>query len=273
MRKADSKGKKLDFIARLLKFPLICLAALSFFFLIANGSGLAETSPEFEKKQKFKKAIKSLMDRRLSVSQKLFEELVQSYPRDALVHYNLGNVYYLQEKYSKAIKSFKKVVELDSPLKYPSRLFLSKTYRQLKRLKIAFNYIQKLKQERLPKNLAASVRAERAELQKTIMRVGVDLYKKQKYKKALQAFNLALELEFDDHALMFKAMTLKKMKREKEAEQYFTQVYRTTSDPALRRNAQILLEKPVFKPSRKKWWLIAEAAGGYNSNVFADGAE
>ena len=251
----------------------IRLSVLLLFILVANGVAFAQSgSDEVQKKQKIQKAVESLKQGRLAESQKLLEELAQSDPLNPLVHYNLGNVYYLQEKYPKAIARFKQVVKQDSPLKYPSYLFLSRSYRKMERPNTALDFIEKLERERLPKNLRALVREEKAELQKALIRQGIALYKQEQYEQALTAFNRALDLRPSDHALMFKAMTLKKLGNTKEAEKHFTEIYRTTNNTNLRNNAQILLEKPS-KPSRKNWWLYAEGSLGYDSNVFADGSE
>lgn len=256
---------------RLFRFRWIQLTAC-FLFLLTAGGALAQTgADEITNEDKIKEAVQHLNEGRLAEARKLLEDLARSHPGNALVHYNLGNVYYLQKQYPEAIEHFKKVVQLDSPLKHPSLLYISKSYRQLGKLKVAFDHIRKLDENRLPKNLAALVRAEKAELQKAILRIGIGLYKKQQYDKALQIFEMALQLRPSDHARMFQAMALKRLGRTEEAEHDFMEIYRTTNNTTVKNNARILLKKPS-KPSRK-WWLYAEGSLGYNSNVFADGSE
>jgi hypothetical protein len=122
--------------------------------------------------------------------------------------------------------------------------------------------------------MTAALRSETDVLQAALLEVGIELYRAQRYREALQKFSLALEMASDAEIELMKGLALLRLDEPGKAKRAFDSVLEETvpSDAStrLREDSQHFLrqiEKGDW-PTVRPYWLFLDLAGGYDSNLF-----
>jgi tetratricopeptide (TPR) repeat protein len=253
----------------------IFLAVLLLLTMPASlGRAQASTDPD----EDFRQAIEFFEARQFLESRRILERLTEAHPTRALYWFNLANSDYMLEDHAGALRGYQKVIALRSPLSPAARLYAARAYRKTGEHTSAVRELNLLQGARLPPEMTAALHSEIDALQAVLLEAGIDLYRSQRYRGALQTFSLALEMTADAEIELMKGLALLRLDEPDEAKKAFDSVLEETvpSDAStrLREDSQHFLrqiEKGDW-PTVRPYWLFADLAGEYDSNIFGSGA-
>ena len=148
------------------------------------GRAQASTDPD----EDFRQAIEFFEARQFLESRRILERLTETHPTRALYWFNLANSDYMLEDYANALQGYQKVIALRSPLSPPARLYAARAHRKTGEHTSAVRELNMLQGTRLPPEMTAALHSEIDALQAVLLEVGIDLYRSQRYREALQKF-------------------------------------------------------------------------------------
>jgi len=238
------------------------------------GRAQASTNPD----EDFRQAIEFFETKQFLESRRILERLTETHPTRALYWFNLANSDYMLEDHANALRSYQKVIVLRSPLSAPARLYAARAHRKMGDHTSAVRELNMLQGTRLPPEMTAALHSEIDALQAVLLETGIDLYRSQRFREALQKFSLALEMAADAEIELMKGLALLRLDEPDKAKKAFDSVLEQTrpSDAStrLREDSQHFLreiEKGDW-PTVRPYWLFLDIAGGYDSNIFGSGA-
>ena len=238
------------------------------------GRAQASTDPD----EDFRQAIEFFEAKQFLESRRILERLTETHPTRALYWFNLANSDYMLEDYANALQGYQKVIALRSPLSPPARLYAARAHRKTGDHASAVRELNMLQGTRLPPEMTAALHSEIDALQAVLLEVGLDLYRSQRYREALQKFSLALEMAADAEIELMKGLALLRLDEPDKARKAFDSIVEEThpSDAStrLREDSQHFLrqiEKGDW-PTVRPYWLFLNIAGGYDSNLFGSSA-
>jgi tetratricopeptide (TPR) repeat protein len=235
------------------------------------GRAQASTHPD----EDFRQAIELFEAKQYLESRRILERLAETHPTRALYWFNLANSDYMLEDYASALRGYRKVIALGSPLSPPARLYAARAHRKTGEHASAVRELNLLQDMRLPPEMTAALHSEIDLLQAVLLEAGIDLYRSQRYREALQKFSLALEMAANAEIELMKGLALLRLDQPDQAKQAFDSVLEGThpsegASTRLREDSQHFLRQ-IEKGDRRTvrpYWLFMDLAGGYDSNLF-----
>ena len=120
---------------------------------VAPAPGSAAWAQEASQDLRFKDFLRRFEKHEYLQSESIIEGLVQEYPQSGMYWFNLGNTQFLMEKYSLAISSYNKVVNLRSALWVPAKLYIAKSYLKMHQIQNAEKILTPILEMQLPVHL------------------------------------------------------------------------------------------------------------------------
>src|SRR4051812_32242998 len=203
---------------------------VSVFLGSAGGQASAASSPRVRSSEQrsFERALDEFDRRHFPASRKILEGLLRKHPERGLYWFNLGNASLKLRDFPAAVRAYRKVVDLRSPLSGPAGLYLAKAAEAEGKLDTAAFWFKWALKHRLPPHVESAVRDEASSFQAGLLESGVESYRTARYSQAVPLLDLAISIgadpEVTSQAVLLKGLTLLKTDRPDEAKSQFERI-------------------------------------------------
>lgn len=222
----------------------------------------------------FSRGLKSIQEKQIDQSIAIFNQLVKQSPEKSIYWFNLGNSYYMKEKFEFAIRSYRKVIEINKTLVPAAQWYLAKSLIKIGQHKEAQNTLENLNPQ-TPAGIKAAAEYELEKLsdQADIEEKAVAEYQAGNYPKAEQLLqNPRTETLSVDGRILLSLVKIKNnnlSESRKLLEQTAKLPYLSVENKA---DISILLRKSKMEtPEAKPLWLFLDLSYGTTSNVYFEG--
>lgn len=245
-------------------------------FLICFLWGVSETARGAEtSRELFTQSMDLYAKGSFAESAKILSSLVGTEPQNSLYWFNLGNAYFMMQKYDKAILSYDKVVHLKSKMAPAARLYKAKALRKLNQTEEASDLLEGLLKDHPPAGILKEAKAELAALAESpdSEDEALSLYMNGRYEAAEKTLRQKPENELSPSGRLLLGLSLTKQNKLPEAERVLKALMRTRLLSAEDRKSA---EEILKKIRREEWenrpyWLSVDMAYGSAHNIYLDG--
>ena len=203
----------------------------------------------------FKMAMKALKNQEYQKGKTALENLLINSPNNSVYLFNLANVHFLLKEYSLAKNLYSKVINNNSSLATPSKLYLSKTLNKQGKIIESIYILQELISDADVSNkIKETVHDNLKDRLDNLFEISLNLYKDGMYAMSLKNINQVLEFEkiATKESRQLKGLILIRLKRNDEA-------------------AIFLQEKIIIKNDDTMFTTYGKLLLGYDSNVYKTG--
>lgn len=204
----------------------------------------------------FKLGLKTFKEKKYNQSYYYWHYLVKKYPTKAIYSFNLGNIYFVQDKFDKAIITYKNVIELGSSLQEVAAIYIAKSYygkgsiitskRVYKRILRTPKLRPSLKQLILDDLIKINEKEKAREKEEALKvpieyPIGLKFFKQQQYKSALMNLELASKSYVTPELFLIKGISYLKLNKPYRAKRDLRKAAKLSDDPDVIHNANLLL--------------------------------
>lgn len=219
----------------------------------------------------FSQALDFFRAGQYEASATLLRGLVKSDSSKALYWFNLANADYQLGRFREAIGSYKKVIELKSPLSDAAYFYLAQAYVKLGQDLEAKEALRALQVKSLPPHLAEAVLITLAEPSKSER--AMKAYTAQDYPNALVALDEMIRSKPSADAYFLKGLTLLRLHDPQNAKLAFENTIASSTDPRQQADSRLFIrqiQEGSWEPE-KRFRAALDFWSTYNSNIFANG--
>ncbi|MBS1970797.1 MAG: hypothetical protein JSU04_10840 [Bdellovibrionales bacterium] len=233
-------------------------AVVLFLFLVCSNLGPDQAWAAPNEGVLFKTAMQAYQKNDFNTCVSNLTALLRLQPKKGLYWFNIGNCFSMSGAYDKAVASYDKVVQLQSPLTPAAKLYKAKALLKMGQTEGARKALAEMQSESLPPGLRADY--------------ALELYQQEMYAQA-EAQVRQMPRPLDSKTQLLLGMILMKENKNSEAEKVLKSVAAATDLPATdKASARDLVAalKPL-EASAKTYGLFLDLAAGTTTNAYLEG--
>jgi tetratricopeptide (TPR) repeat protein len=224
----------------------------------------------------FHEALQSFAKKDYKKSKSQIIQLLKRDKKNALYWFNLGHVFNKLSEFSKAIKSYEKVISLQSPLAPVAEYYKAQALVELGKIAEARKELKAvISTGKLPSNLRGKAISLHNALSSFpgMEKLALQYYQNGNYSGALRLLRNIPPQKISDDGNILLMMVYVKMNNWKEFQEMKRRYFRMPTTSTARRSLVLDLEKnfPLPIPQTRPIHLFLDVSAGNNSNVYADG--
>jgi tetratricopeptide (TPR) repeat protein len=208
-------------------------------------------------------------------SSKILSDLVKQNPQKSLYWFNLGNCAYMDKKYDRAVKAYKKVIAINSNLVSAAMLYEAKSLAKLNLTDDATALLEELIDLNPPPGILKEAQKDLSDLdkQQDTEDSALSLFQNGEYQETENLLKQKKESELSASGKLLLALTYIRQNKMYEAERTLKAVLKSPqlSDDDKMTATDLLAKVRRNEAENYPYWLFVDLSYGYTSNAFLDG--
>jgi tetratricopeptide (TPR) repeat protein len=202
------------------KLQIFCILIAILFYSPA----IAKKSQKINGGKVFKEALRLFKTGKYKESRHLLNKLALKYPKNSLYYFNLGNADFMLGNLPKEVSSYEKVLELESPLSLPAKLYIVKARISMNQCVKASTVLASLSVDGMPSAIAEEYKNLKLDVVRCLLETGIYYYRNRLYRESIRFFDATLAISDNSDAHMMKGLALLRSGRASGARFSFNKV-------------------------------------------------